>query len=574
MRKLYTLLFALLISGFCFGQELLLNGDFEAWTDASTPTDWTKIESTAQESTEIHGGTFSAKHTGGTSDLGQTITGITPGTSYTISLWYKVDAGFGDGTDARIWSYWKNGASNISDNASELRGPNNAYFDNNGNVWTQYSVTLTAPATADSFYFEVRTYGTAVVYWDDFSFFQEAVSSPALGITSPSDGENVPGPDVDIELSVQNFDVANGTGDGHIHYTVDGGSTVMKYDTTPINLTGLSTGSHTVNIELVDNSHAPLSTPVTASVTFTVVETQTLPLTESFDYTATEALAAQDAWTNYFSGDDVLVVADNLSYSTLNGNGNAISFNGSGADPVIDYTPTSSGTIYASFMLKVTSFDAAAVDGYFAVLRTDGGSYESRLWISPTSATTYRIGISNGGTLTQVNSPTTDYAIDDVIFIVFNYDIDNDTVNAWVNPTLGASEPSAEISEPSGSSGNTFTQFMIRQDSATETPGIVMDELRIGTTWSSVTPATLSSGETLLTNEFKIYPNPTNKGYVNISSRSNSRMEVSVYDILGKQVVNEKAVDKTLDVSNLNAGVYIIKVSQDEALITKKLVIQ
>ena len=174
MKKLYILFFTFLITAVSFGQELILNGGFENWDSPTSPTSFEKAESTTQESTQIHSGTYSAKHIGGTTDIAQTITGITPGTSYTVSLWYKVESG--DGTDARIWSYWRNGTTTISDNANELRGPNNAYFDNNGNIWTQYTVTVTAPATANNFYFEVRTYGTAVVYWDDFSFVQEATT--------------------------------------------------------------------------------------------------------------------------------------------------------------------------------------------------------------------------------------------------------------------------------------------------------------------------------------------------------------------------------------------------------------
>ena len=275
MKKIYFLCIALLISALTFGQELLLNGDFETWTDANTPESWTKVENIDQEATETHGGSFSAKQTAdGTKDLGQTITGITPGNSYTISMWYKVESG--DDTDARIWSYWKDASdTNITDNAAELRGPNNAYFDNNGNQWSEYSVTLTAPATAASFYFEVRAYGSAVVYWDDFSFFQEAGAVPALSVTSPTSGATVAGPDVTVDISVQNFTVGNpGAGiDGHIHYTLDGGSVVMKYDTDPISLTGLADGNHTLDLELVDNSHQPLASPVTASVSFDVTST-------------------------------------------------------------------------------------------------------------------------------------------------------------------------------------------------------------------------------------------------------------------------------------------------------------
>ena len=71
-----------------------------------------------------------------------------------------------------------------------------------------------------------------------------------------------------------------------------------------------------------------------------------------------------------------------------------------------------------------------------------------------------------------------------------------------------------------------------------------------------------------------IYPNPTSVGYINISSKSNSKMGVSVFDVLGKQVINETVNNYILNVSKLNSGIYIIKVSQENATLTKKLVIE
>ena len=73
---------------------------------------------------------------------------------------------------------------------------------------------------------------------------------------------------------------------------------------------------------------------------------------------------------------------------------------------------------------------------------------------------------------------------------------------------------------------------------------------------------------------FKMYPNPTSLGYVILSSKNNAKLSVSVFDILGKQVLNGKVTDNKLNVTSLNSGVYIMKVSQDNATITKKLVIQ
>lgn len=154
--------------------EVLTNGDFSEWTDENNPTGWTHVESITQESTILRSSPYSAKHIGGTKDLGQTID-VVGGETYTISLWYYVESG--DGSDARIWSFWKSGGTNLDDNAAELRGPDNSYFTSDAS-WQQYTVTLVAPATADQLYFEVRTYSGATVYWDDFSILLTDEDAP------------------------------------------------------------------------------------------------------------------------------------------------------------------------------------------------------------------------------------------------------------------------------------------------------------------------------------------------------------------------------------------------------------
>tara|TARA_B110000091_G_scaffold94469_1_gene103074 strand:- start:338 stop:2068 length:1731 start_codon:yes stop_codon:yes gene_type:complete len=576
MKKLYFLFTFLITVSMSFGQEILLNGDFELWDDATSPTSWTKAENTDQESVaaNVNGGTYSAKHTGGTSDISQTVAGIIPGNDYTLTVWYRVDAGFGDGTDARIWSKWSNsGTVDNTTDAAVLQGVGaGGYFDNNSNVWTEYTVTLTAPATANEFYFEVRTYGSAVVYWDDFSLFAEAASpDPALIISSPAEGSTELTEDTDIGFIVSNFDVQDGTGDGRIRYTLDGGTPILKNDTTPISLTGLADGAHVVYMELVDNSSAVLAPEVNATVNFTTNNIiQTLPFYEPFGFTASENLGDQSYWVNNFSGDEVIINSGNLSYSTLTGTGNSITFDGTGTDPSVNYTPASSGKMFASFILNVTDLSAVTTSGYFAVLREDGGSYASRLWIDYIDATTYNIGISASG-LTETVGP---FNINTPIFVVFNYDIDGNTVGAWVNPTLGGSEPAADISEASGNTTVTLTQFLIRQDSPTETPFMTMDELRIGATWEDVTAASLS----VVQNEiegFTVYPNPVNGDEFSITSLSNSERNVQIYDILGKQVYAKNVLaNERVNVTNLNTGIYILKVLEEGKTATRKLVIQ
>ncbi len=102
--------------------------------------------------------------------------GIIAGDSYILTIWYKVIEN--DGTDARIWSYWRDDEGTLPDNADELRGPDNGYLDNNGGEWSTYTVSVVAPLEATEFYFEVRTYSGAIVYWDDFSFIHDTGIDP------------------------------------------------------------------------------------------------------------------------------------------------------------------------------------------------------------------------------------------------------------------------------------------------------------------------------------------------------------------------------------------------------------
>ncbi len=75
-------------------------------------------------------------------------------------------------------------------------------------------------------------------------------------------------------------------------------------------------------------------------------------------------------------------------------------------------------------------------------------------------------------------------------------------------------------------------------------------------------------------NSFNVFPNPTNTGFVNISSINSEVINAKVFDILGKEVLNGKVKNNQLNVSNLNAGMYILKLSQNNATVTKKLIIQ
>lgn len=552
----------MLTSFVSFGQ--VVNGSFETWSQPTNPDSWTFEAGTTltQDMTTVNDGASSMRvdvttATQGNTDFRQSVP-VVAGTVYDVSVDVYHTDGF---AQARLFA---DGYQGYSD-SSIL------------NAWQTITYEYTANTSGNidfglRFYDQAGFAGSSVMFIDNFQI--TAQSTPSLAITSPTDGAIVYSQDVDVAFSVQNFNVASpSTGDGYITYSLDAAADVSKFNTTDIVFTGLSFGTHTVDMELVDNSGASLSPAVTSSVSFTISQVQLLPFTDSFNYTDGELLANQPAWTNYFSGDDVVITTDNLSYSTLNGFGNAASFDGSGSDPLVDFTPTSAGKIYSSFMLRVDAIDASPSDGYFAILRNDSGAYVGRVYISPLSATTYSIGVSGGGLDPSQVAPAV-LNVGDTVFVVFNYDLAADTVELWVNPTLGGSEPTSDINTPSGSSGNTISQFLLRQDNPGATPALIFDELRLGTSWADVAPSTLTTESFATKAEFNVYPNPVSNGIVTIKSANNSPMTVSVFDVLGKKVLSSNVSNNTLNVSALKSGVYILNINQDNTSITKKLVIK
>jgi hypothetical protein len=75
-------------------------------------------------------------------------------------------------------------------------------------------------------------------------------------------------------------------------------------------------------------------------------------------------------------------------------------------------------------------------------------------------------------------------------------------------------------------------------------------------------------------NLFVMYPNPSNTGFVNIKSNQMGAVQAQVFDMLGKQMINTTVVNERLEVSSLNAGIYIVKLTQNDRTTTKKLILQ
>ena len=94
----------------------------------------------------------------------------------------------------------------------------------------------------------------------------------------------------------------------------------------------------------------------------------------------------------------------------------------------------------------------------------------------------------------------------------------------------------------------------------------------------SLNPGVILNTTTFNENEITLYPNPS-KGIINIKTTNNSEelFTITVYNVLGQTVYLENQTlinDKTINVSNLVAGVYYVTFSNELGVVKKTLLIE
>jgi hypothetical protein len=280
------------------------------------------------------------------------------------------------------------------------------------------------------------------------------------------------------------------------------------------------------------------------------------------------------------------VLPGSLTYNALTtSTGNKVFLPGNNTTTPRDINKkiTITGTIvYYSVLINVIDNTqlSTTTPGYFMGMATTSGVIVSRFVgrlgiISSNFGINYRLSIQNtsGGIPNWTEYPINlEFGI--TYLIVVKYDTTTYPTNAtlWVNPSnLGTTEPISNITNNSGTSPfTTISSFFLRN--SYNTPKVEIDEIRVGTTWSQVTPtASLSTNQNQILG-LRVYPNPT-KETLNILTNSNLTKNVKVYDMIGKEVINTQ-IENQLNVSCLTTGMYVAKITEDGKTSTIKLVIQ
>ncbi len=94
---------------------------------------------------------------------------------------------------------------------------------------------------------------------------EEPTTEPDLTITSPANNATLYTSTVNVTYSVANFVLGT---EGKVKYTLDTEDPI--YTTTQIGSISLAEGAHSITMELVDMSNAPLATPIVKTVNFTI----------------------------------------------------------------------------------------------------------------------------------------------------------------------------------------------------------------------------------------------------------------------------------------------------------------
>lgn len=73
---------------------------------------------------------------------------------------------------------------------------------------------------------------------------------------------------------------------------------------------------------------------------------------------------------------------------------------------------------------------------------------------------------------------------------------------------------------------------------------------------------------------FKLYPNPAYTDVVYIKTPQKGNKVVTIYDVFGKVVLTDQIRNQTLDISKLDAGVYLLKIVVGDTTMTRKLIVK
>ncbi|MCX6308157.1 MAG: T9SS type A sorting domain-containing protein [Bacteroidia bacterium] len=309
--------------------------------------------------------------------------------------------------------------------------------------------------------------------------------------------------------------------------------------------------------------------------------------TDDFNYTAGDALTAHGWAVHSGTSNPIVTTSPGLTFTGYVGSGIGLAagVNNTGYDlHKLFAQQTTPEDIYTSFMVNATANTGAG--GYFFHLydSTAVTAFRARTYITPSTGK-MQIGLSFNASAQQASSTTLlDFGVT-YLFVVKYSIVDgliNDKVSLYVFEAGDdfSTEPATPFIGPL--TGTLTTDAIpvigpdiipngiaIRQFEAAQR--ITVDGFRVKTKWELGVDAALTkpSSEVL-----GFYPNPVTNGYINLMQPTNATKHIEVLDLLGKKVFNDTSVSNKVNVSQLNSGIYFLKVTCGQSVSSSRLIVK
>jgi len=197
------------------------------------------------------------------------------------------------------------------------------------------------------------------------------------------------------------------------------------------------------------------------------------------------------------TGNPLKYLASSLTYPGYNSSGvggsAGFTFLSSSAEDAHRNVQTiSSGSVYISFLLKMSASGGTGGDYFFHIMDTSFiSSFRARLYIrNGSAANTYKIGLNKGSSATPFYS-TPDYKLDSTILVVVKYSFNatfTDTVSAYIFtsgiPTTEPSTPTLVAPDPNTGDLAVFNAIALRQGTIGTMSGVI-DGIRVSNSWAN-----------------------------------------------------------------------------------------
>ena len=169
---------------------------------------------------------------------------------------------------------------------------------------------------------------------------------------------------------------------------------------------------------------------------------------------------------------------------------------------------------------------------------------------------------------------------DELVFSTTAGDEDNDGITDEITVTLGGNTDDRDWVYITDGAGNLIYGPVSggQSGSYTSTDGTInvyvaaTDYFELGPVTFAITCAGLSINENEIA-DLEVYPNPVSDNYVNIVTSISGDKLVELFDLNGRKVMSDVISGEILDISNLEPGFYMTRITIDAKSSTFKLII-